>query len=604
MRKISLLLLAVTVAALPAFGTSSVEAIELQNTPYTFTTFNRVEKLTSQTATAANGKTFSLNTEVNDFTRLFEMSANFDGSGLPGGGDRPICYVPKDLRLTWVAVATPDVLSPETITLDVNGTPYTLTRDAGNSAKEFYLMGAGGAARAYRQTYAPEEPITIQPDSTLSFNFNQEGDTTNYNLWLMDRSDAAGGRFPYVELFGHAGVCNYVITIDSGVNPETHGESLHALLTDSALNPAFTDAPENVVVIDFVGEGGGINMDYPLEKSPLVIGSMLDASQAHVHFTGKDWEDKPQTTPFKGPLTFRDNRSTVGETKAGGISLYGPDDSTTAESPNVWQPEAFLQLCDVTLRTPLPTEGWFSKHTISIPAGRMMRIEIDQGTYGTIDEANLPNLAFGGAQSRLELAIPGNTAIPAKYQTLIKEQSGVLALDQAVTMDALALGGESTLLFTGGHASTITNGFTTTGARADIIVEQDATLTMGNGTYGATSTVFDVREGAELNVTEALNTTTDGTNITLLAAQGAAVNLTQGIAAGTANSTATLDVVVEGSLTTAADLTMLPAARRDLIVRGGTIIGTGTGIDITVAPADGAENEYVTIEDGPRRRHS
>ena len=593
----------VAMVAIPAF------AAYHESTAYdfTFSSFAREGAMTLRTEGEAKGK-YTLGQELSRTITwpdkrtstlempLFDKQVSLDalvgeGGLLAGEALRPISYVPNGLTVTAVSIVTPGDLAPETLTLTVGGTDYTLSRDDAETPETITLYGKDangtvGTRSGTVHTYAaPKEgpAIVLEEGADASFSVafpatDASGQQQNRAIYLLDGA-------PFLRLSGTAEITHHVFTINQ---TGTH-QSLAALLEGES----FDDDANTVVVVDFEGQGGAVDLDATIVSSPLIFGSAVEPEQAAIHFRGG--------ATVTGPLTFRDGATRDGATRSG-VSVYGPD--ATDDQPLVWDPAALLLLCDATLKTTLPTgeNGWFATHATAIPAGRTFRIELEEKA----DANALPNLSFAAADSVLELALADNPQPPTKYTYLMEMQSGTLVFDQVVSLPSLTLGGkglETTLILRAGQEGQDRT-YTFAGSRqlAGIVTQGDGvtliqeggTLTLGNATrsyapfsLNAEETVIEVR-GGTMTCATALEAATEGTNTAITVAEGATLLLKGGLPAGAADTTATFDLSVAGTLQLNEDLAMTPALRRTLTLAGGTIESTRYYPDVV----------YVTCGDG------
>ena len=609
----------VALVAIPAF------AAYHKHTPYnfTFSSFAREGEITLRTEGEAkgeytlgqeltetikwpNGRTSTLKTPL--FDKQVSLDALVDDGLLAGEALRPISYVPKGLTVTAVSIVTPGDLAPKTLTLIVDGTAYTLSRDDAAETEAVTLRGTWDGVAGTRSgtvhTYdAPDgAAIVLEEGADASFTVafpatDASGQQQNRTVYCVD------GR-PFLRIVGHAKITHHVFTINQTGNQTGARQSLKALLEGES--ESFKDDANTVVVVDFEGNGGAIDLNATIESSPLIFGSAVEPEQAAIHFRGG--------ATVTSPLTFRDGATRDGATRSG-VSVYGPD--PTDVQPLTWDPAALLLLCDATLKTTLPTTlptgeaGWFATHAVPIPAGRTFRIELEEEA----DANALPNLSFAAADSVLELALAGNSnSLPTKYASLMTMQSGTLVLDQNVSLPSLTLGGEgleTTLILRGGQDRTYDFAASGTGSnRPGIVTQGDGvtliqeggTLTLGSAstgsapfTLGAADTAIEVRGGTMTCATE-LEVDTAGTNTAITVAEGATLRLDGGLPAGADGTTATLDLTVKGTLNLGADLNMLPALRRELRLEGGAIAAAGaTPVSVNCKDGTAAEVEDFMI---------
>ena len=543
----------------------------------------------SRTITWPNGRTSTLETPL--FDKQVSLDALVGDGMLAGEALRPISYVPNGLTVTAVSIVTPGDLAPETLKFTVGEKAHTLSRT--NETEAVTLRGTWDGVAGTRSgtvhTYAPlnGETIVLEEGADASFSVafpatDASGQQQNRSIYLLDGA-------PFLRLSGTAKIKHHVFKIDQKIDQQASAEhqSLAALLEGES----FVDDANTVVVVDFEGDGGAVYLDAAIASSPLIFGSAVKPDQAAIHFLGG--------ATVTSPLTFRD-----GATR-GGVSVYGPD--PTDDQPLTWDPAALLLLCDATLKTTLPTgeDGWFATHATAIPAGRTFRIELDEKA----DSDALPNLSFAAANSVLELALADNSnSLPTKYTSLMTMQSGTLVFDQDVSLPSLTLGGEgleTTLILREGQEGQARTyafadsrqlpGIATQGDGVTLI-QKGGELTLGSAStgaapfaLGAADTAIEVRGGTMICAT-ALEADTAGTNTALTVAKGATLHLAEGLLKGAADTTATLDLTVAGTLRLTDDLAMTPALRRTLTLAGGTIAST-VSEEIRVTCGDGGTSD-------------
>ena len=256
------------------------------------------------------------------------------------------------------------------------------------------------------------------------------------------------------------------------------------------LGTGFEDKGDHVIVVEFSGKGGTLNVDRTLDYAPLVLGSSVKSESAKVSFAA--------CSSFNTSLSLRDGE---GQGEQGGITFIGGSDTG-------WEPTDLLLACDFTLAAPLIVEK-----TIPIPAGRTFRLALSKETY---DETHLPTLSFADATSRLELASNAigtdgkPLGIPAKYQTMLCTQSGTLVLDRNVSADGFTISDwrayydglsvnrplETHLILRAGHTYTFNGmfGFADLGTKigtATLTIE-GGTVEVGSLNLTATNTTLDI----------------------------------------------------------------------------------------------------------------
>ncbi len=600
----------VAMMAIPAFAAYHEHTVY----DFTFSSFAREGVITLPTEGEARGEGYHLGEETETqegattiqtpvFDRAIDVGRLVDEEHLTGDATvRPIAYIPQEITLTSIAIVTPGTVAPETLILTLEGGKSpTLTLDRTKTPEAITLhgmwqgQGAVGTRSGFVHTYtvASGDTITLNPGTehstfTVSFKSNDEpGQAQNRTVYCVD------GR-PYLRIAGKAELQHHIFKIDAAVNADHSSvQSLKELLASDTAH-TFVDDPNTVIVVEFEGEGGGISLDKEVLKSPIVFGSSVTPDKAHVHFPG--------TVKLESALTFRDGAS------QGGISIYGPTDTENYKAA-LWNPSAMLLRCDLTLRTALPPlkDSWFATHSTTIPAGRTFRIELEEEA----DANALPNLSFAAADSVLELALAGNSkSLPTKYTYLMEMQSGTLVFDQDVSLPSLTLGGkglETTLILREGQEGQDRT-YTFAGSRqlAGIVTQGDGVtliqeggkLTLGDAStdsapfaLGAADTAIEVR-GGTMTCATALEAATEGTNTAITVAEGATLLLNGGLPAGAADTTATLDLTVAGTLQLNEDLAMTPALRRTLTLAGGTIESTRYYPDVVhVTCGDGGTSD-------------
>ena len=176
----------VAMMAIPAF------AAYHEHTEYnfTFSSFAREGEITLRTEGEAkgeytlgqeltetikwpNGRTSTLKTPL--FDKQVSLDALVDDGLLAGEALRPISYVPKGLTVTAVSIVTPGDLAPKTLTLIVDGTAYTLSRDDAAETEAVTLRGTWDGVAGTRSgtvhTYdAPDgAAIVLEEGADASF---------------------------------------------------------------------------------------------------------------------------------------------------------------------------------------------------------------------------------------------------------------------------------------------------------------------------------------------------------------------------------------------------------------------------------------------------
>ena len=574
----------VALVAIPAFAAYHEPTVY----DFTFSSFAREGVITLRTEGEAKG-TYELGEESRDEattiqTPLFDRSINVkhlvDEGALKGEWDeRPVSYIPQDITLTSISIVTPGNVAPDTLLLTLGTVTHRLTlSDKKTESVTLHgtWQGAVGTYTGVVHTYDVDtgdtitlNPGTEHPSFSVAFESNNTGGQVQ-NRSVVCLSDSEGNTRPFLRIIGSVKLQHHIFTIDDATHDAEHANShsLKTLLEGDASAHPFVDDPNTVIVVEFEGGGGSIDLDQEVMKSPLVFGSSVTPEQAHIHFPG--------TAKLEGPITFRDGA------KQGGISVYGPDATANVSH---WDPTALLLRCDVALCTPLPPiEGnWFLTHSTTIPAGRTFRIAFPS-TVTTAD--SLPNLDFADATSRLELASAnGGQPLAEKYLKLLTTQSGTLVLARDITyssnlMFRAAAPGLNTTIIQKSGTFTCGNFYATpTGSGANFF--ESFTFIQEGGTFNASGEYFIVEAtqkriqvGGEMTLASSPTLFEEGSTTVIDVAKGGTLTLGAGLVAGDAATTAALDLTVAGTLNLDGDLHMTPAARRELRLEGGTIEST------------------------------
>ena len=503
---------------------------------------------------------------------LIDKTIRLDREG-EVGADEPVAFIPSVVRITALTLVFPSTAHPEA--LFVNNVHYQQMKWEPEGEPERIVLrdAAGGTTEAYAVTYAHEIGTDVGAGNEVPYRitfsrFLTDGNQTNNgNIYLAD----SAGRVPHVRAVGTASVTRHVIDLSDGAE--------HSLAAE--LGTTFTDSVDNIVVAEFTGAGGTLRMDRALTKAPFVAATAVTGEAAQIHFTAPA---AGQTAPvFTGACTFRDH----GRDVRGRIVVSG-ETGSLSEGGGKWDPADFLLLCDATLASPLPlpVQGgeslWFHDHTIAIPAGRTLTLAYpaDQAAQVTA-EGQLPNVSFADATAALELASGlSGKGLPLKYQIALSTQSGTLILNRNFETDgAFGFSGpsasalETTLILRGDHTFAFGGMLTFNNYASATVVVEGGQTTIG-GALHLSNTASAVRvEGGSLTANTVAGFPT-GSTTRLDVAQGAALTLTGGLAAGSDASVGAFNLAVAGTLTLGGDLHMTPARRRTLTLAGGTIAAT------------------------------
>ena len=515
-------------AALSALCLAGAALAEKADYPLTYTTFGTSGEVAVVVANTGSVPTLTLTDAA--FARTITVAE---------GDERPINFNPTALTVTSVTLAF------------ASQTAYSASFTLNGAAFENPTVGAAiavpssaGDRTVWPVTYTCAEAEGVRLETGTGY----ELDGLGQGLGGSQASYFTVDGVLHAEVVGTATLDRHVINVSDTMN----------LLTK--LGTGFADTQDTVVVAEFGKAGGTLVMDRTLANAAFVAGSAATANAAVIQFV----EGVTQT----GPFTLRDDGEAQGR-----VILGGPTDA-------VWTPAAFLLRCDLTLRAPLPA----SLGAVTIPAGRTVRLELPEG-------AVFPDLRFGDAASRLELASKGTT-IPAKYLGNDMGAAGVLALEQDVLASPIPV--SVTFGGTGSIGTLELNGDHTFMFGTLVLVGEGAAFRQNGGTasvtrltLNASATTIDV-VGGTLTVGTVGGFATN-TNVDLAVGPRGALTLNQGIDAGNDNSS--LEITVAGTLVLGRDLDMTPAARRALTLDGGIIRAASAAKVVNGATGADAESE-------------
>ncbi len=511
-------------AALSALCLAGAALAEKADYPLTYTTFGTSGEVAVVVANTGSAPTLTLTGAA--FARTITVAE---------GDERPINFNPTALTVTSVTLAFASQTAYST-SFTLNGAAF------GNPTvgAAIAVPSSAGDRTVWPVTYTCEGGVRLETGTSYAL------DGLGQGLGGSQASYFTVDGVLHAEVVGTATLDRHVIDVPVSGTMD---------LSD-ALGAGFADTQDTVVVAEFGEAGGTLVMDRTLEKAAFVAGSAATGNTAVIQFV----EGVAQT----GPFTLRDGGEAQGR-----VILGGPTDA-------VWAPAAFLLRCDLTLRAPLPA----SLGAVTIPAGRTVRLELPA-------DAVFPDLRFGDAASRLELASKGTT-IPAKYLGSDMGAAGVLALEQAVSANTVTVGGTGrigTLELNGGYAFSF--GTLVLVGEGAAFRQNGGTASVSRLTLNASATTIDVVGGALTVGT--VGGFAPNTNVDLAVGPGGTLTLNQGIAAGNDNSS--LEITVAGTLVLGRDLVMTPAARRALTLDGGTIRAASAAEVVNGATGADAENE-------------
>ena len=575
---------AYVLGVLSALAAASVWA-ETPTPPYPFrySTLDRVGELAVRPTSEATGLSFTLNAET------FDKAIGLDADGGPADETadetvaewRPVAFVPPKVTVTAISVAIPGTEAPASLTVtpkDGDQAKFTLA----DTAETVSLVGADGIARtATLRTYEHETGVTLQPDQDYAFRFDDsQVGTAVRNFYTINGA-------PHLRVSGSATITRHVITINGGAE---------YTLSD-LLGTGFEDKGDHVIVVEFSGKGGTLNVNGTLDYAPLVLGTSVKSESAKVSFAA--------CSSFTTSLSLRDGE---GQGEQGGITFIGGSDTG-------WEPTDLLLACDFTLAAPLIVEK-----TVPIPAGRTFRLELASPVDS---ENNLPNLSFADATSRLELASDAASpeenplGIPSKYQTMLCTQSGTLVLDRNVSADGFTISDlraynelsanrplETHVILRDGHTYDFgsmlgfVDLFDTPIGKATLTVE-GGTVEVSTLSLTATDATLDIQGGTV--TAEGLTGFNTDTHADIAIAKDATLSLTNALAGGKDenNTLGTLNLTVAGTLELGGNLNMVPALRRSLRLVGGTIrnLNASQVVEVVCGESGGVSNEHYLAVD-------
>ena len=343
-------------AAMPLFAATTTD-----DYAFRYSTLDRVGELAVRPTSEANDLSFTLND-----AETFDKAIGLNAAGGPAGETvtewRPVAFVPPEVTVTAISVAIPGTDAPAFITVTPKDGDQARFKLA-DATETVSLVGADGIAHtATLRTYESTTGVTLQPGDVCRFVFDDaQTGTAISNFYTIDGA-------PHLRVTGTATITRHVLTIDDGAK----------YTLSNLLGTGFEDKGDHVIVVEFSGAGGTLNVDGTLDYAPLVLGTSVKSESAKVSFAA--------CSSFTTSLSLRDGE---GQGEQGGITFIGGPDTG-------WEPTDLLLACDFTLAAPLIVEK-----TVPIPAGRTFRLEL-ASPVGS--ENNLPNLSFADATSRLELA--------------------------------------------------------------------------------------------------------------------------------------------------------------------------------------------------------
>ena len=250
-------------AAMPLFAATTTDV-------YTFrySTLDRAGELAVRPTSEATDLSFKLNAET------FDKAIGLDAAGETAGKTvtewRPVAFVPPKVTVTKVAVAIPGSDAPAFITVtpkDGDPVEFRLT----DASETVSLVDADGIAHtATLRTYEHETGVTLQPNQDYACRFafdDTEVDATTRNFYTFDGA-------PHLRVVGSATITRHVITINGGAE----------YTLSNLLGTGFEDKGDHVIVVEFSGKGGTLNVDGTLDHAPLVLGTSVKSESAKNSF--------------------------------------------------------------------------------------------------------------------------------------------------------------------------------------------------------------------------------------------------------------------------------------------------------------------------------
>ena len=238
---------------------------------FRYSTLDRVGKLAVRPTSEATGLSFTLNAET------FDKAIGLDAAGGLAGETvtewRPVAFVPSKVTVTAISVAIPGTEAPASLTVTPPDGGTAVTFKLTGDAESVTLTDTDGTTdTATLRTYTPEGTVTLAPGQACRFVFDDtEVDTTTRNFYTINGA-------PHLRVSGSATITRHVLTINGGAE----------YTLSNLLGTGFEDKGDHVIVVEFSGSGGTLQMNAPLQNAPLVIGSSVSSTEAAVSFDS-DW---------------------------------------------------------------------------------------------------------------------------------------------------------------------------------------------------------------------------------------------------------------------------------------------------------------------------
>ena len=546
----------------------------------------------------------------------------------------PINFVGSQVKITTVTL--PDIATnttnlpniPSVSILDETGKVLATSTSCTPQSTTIPLASIDGShvdVKPYIYAFSPAVPLDTSKTYTLRLNPNDNLTTpllpvfrnasseyTDADTSIVRIDGSAEGITPYLAFDGEMTMTRFTYDLTAG----THS------LKDELEKDKFADTNDNqdtMVIVRLKAMDTILTVDRSLTKAAMIVATDTPATTWNQEGTG-DWTVKQRAGTvrfldgytFTGPWDFRDVSNSTNQSDIRMLRLEYNGATSPVIPRSVWNPEDFALSCDLELSaypdmTPETKEqqAWFGRNPITIPSGRSVRIVTH------VNEANIPQITFADATSRLALAIPTNEAhVLSHYRELIENNSGILRMVspfeiKTQTSDAnnehpisLILGVDNDAK-TAPSIQTIESYNTTTFDSAFVLgygvdnkaqyVQHTGDVTIGGeglfiGQANPALAKYFLKDGQleTTNVTfghkanDAALIVGDGEGD----ANSAIANLSQLLASDVSNTTeitGTAEVIIntDGQLVLNGDLDMTPALRRRMTMNGGTLKAKG-----------------------------
>lgn len=364
----------------------------------------------------------------------------------------PINFVGSQVKITTVTL--PDIATnttnlpnvPSVSILDETGKVLATSTSCTPQSTTIPLASIDGShvdVKPYIYAFSPAVPLDTSKTYTLRLNPNNNLTTpllpvfrnasseyTDADTSVVRIDGSAEGITPYLAFDGEMTMTRFTYDLSAG----THS------LKDELEKDKFADTNDNqdtMVIVRLKAMDTILTVDRSLTKAAMIVATDTPATTWNQEGTG-DWtvDERAGTVrfldgyTFTGPLDFRDVSNSTNQSDIRMLRLEYNGATSPVIPRSVWNPEDFALSCDLELSaypdmTPETKEqqAWFGRNPITIPSGRSVRIVTH------VNEANIPQITFADATSRLALAIPTNEAhVLSHYRELIENNSGILRM--------------------------------------------------------------------------------------------------------------------------------------------------------------------------------